>query len=179
MKIQPGKTTSEQAIVLVVTVVLCAILGLVIGSYFSMIQTQSGAAARSQSWNSAVVVAEAGVEEAMAHLNSGITTNNLAVNSWIDLGGGNYSKTNMLGTSYSAVTIKIPPAVAGPYPVILSTSYVPAPMRSSTLSRTIQVMTKPRIAPALPGGLVISTSIDFSGQGITTDSFDSSNTNYN
>src|SRR5258707_9274609 len=142
MKIQRKGAGSELAMTLTVTMVLCALLVLLMGSYVGVIETQSFAVARSQSWNYALVAAEAGVEEAMAHLNSGVSTNNLATNSWSSTGTGIYSKTNMLGTTYSIVTIKIAPAVTNPFPVIVSTSYVPTPIRSSTLSRTIQVTTK-------------------------------------
>src|SRR5437879_13363525 len=107
------------------------------GSYFALVQVQSAAVSRSQGWNSAIIVAEAGVEEAMAHLNSGVTTNNLAVNSWTDAGGGNYRKTNYVGTSYSLVTIKIHPAATNPYPLVVSRSYVPGPLSPQTVSRTV------------------------------------------
>jgi len=127
---------------LVTTIVLCGVLVLLMGSYVSLVETQSLAVARSQAWNYAIVAAEAGVDEAMAHLNSGVTTNNLATNSWANVGTGLYAKTNVLGSSYSVVTIAVAPAVTNAYPVILSKSYVPTPIRSSTLSRTIQVTTK-------------------------------------
>jgi hypothetical protein len=177
MKTRRRKCNSEQATVLAVTLVLCGILGLLMGSYFGLVQVQSMSVARSQSWNSAIVVAEAGVEEAMAHLNSGVTTNNLATNTWVDLGGGNYGKTNTLASSYSSVTIQIPPATTNLYPVIVATAYVAAPLRSSTISRTVQVTTKAKYTTKIPG-MVISDTIDFSGNGITTDSFNSTDTNY-
>jgi len=163
---------------LVVTMVLCGILVLLMGSYVGVVETQSLAVARSQSWNYAIVAAEAGVEEAMAHINSGVGTNNLATNSWASVGTGLYSKTNTLGSSYSVVTIEVAPAVTNAYPVIISKSYVPTPIRTATVSRTVQVNTKARITPPVPGGLVAMQSINFSGSGIATDSFDSSNTNY-
>src|SRR5205085_6275797 len=111
--------------VLLVTLLVCAILGILIGSYLSLIQNQYLSAARDQAWNTALVVAEAGVEEAMAHLNSGVTTNNLAVNSWMTVATGTYQKTNFLGANYSVVNIKLRPAVTNIYPVIVSKAYVP------------------------------------------------------
>src|SRR5437660_2806814 len=76
--------------VLLVTLLLSVIVGILIGSYLSLLQNQHLSVARGQAWNAALVVAEAGIEEAMAHLNSGVSTNNLAVNSWLSLGGGVY-----------------------------------------------------------------------------------------
>src|ERR1051325_5848722 len=111
---------AESGGVLLVTLLICVILGVLIGSYLSLIQNQYLSASRAQAWNTSLVIAEAGVEEAMAHLNSGVTTNNLAVNSWVNVATGTYQKTNSLGANYSIVSINIPPAVAGLYPVIVS-----------------------------------------------------------
>src|SRR5437867_894675 len=69
MKTQPGKYREERGSVLVMTVILGGILVFVLASYLTMIQTQSLSVSRSQSWNAALVVGEAGVEEALAHLN--------------------------------------------------------------------------------------------------------------
>src|SRR6266404_5757964 len=113
----------------------------------------------------------AGSEVAMAHLNSGVSTNNLATNSWSSTGTGIYSKTNVLGTTYSIVTIKIAPAVTNSYPVIVSTSYVPTPIRSSTLSRTIQVTTKANYSNGNGAAIMVKTTIDLSGFGVTVNSF--------
>src|SRR6185503_6685 len=109
---QPGSQAGEKKIfsavsksingsALAVTMVICGILGLLMGSYLLMVQTQNHSVVRAQGWNSALVVAEAGVEEALAHLNSGLATNALAVNSWTAMPGG-VVKTNFLGTSYYA-----------------------------------------------------------------------------
>src|SRR5262245_50131319 len=178
MKIRLHKLHRQQGSVLFITLAICAILGILIGSYLYLIRSQRFTVARAQSWEHALVVAEAGVEEAMAHLNSGISTNSFGTNSWAYLGGGNYAKTNYLGSNYWTVTISTSPAVTNAYPVITSTSYVLGPLSSPLLSRTVRVITKAKPPSNMPGGLVISSTIDFSGQGISTDSFDSSDPNY-
>src|SRR6266481_814779 len=178
MRIQYKKLKSVQGSVLCVTLLSAAVLAILLGSYLSMVQTHTLSVERSQSWNTALVVAEGGVEEAMAHLNSGVTTNNLETNSWVSLGNGNYVKTNSVGNSYSVVTIEIAPAVTNANPVIVSTAYVPGPITTPALSRTVRVETKMRINPALKGAMVVTSTLDWSGQGCTSDSFDSSNTNY-
>jgi hypothetical protein len=175
MKILSEKPASTQAMALAVTMVLCGILVILIGSYAFMVQTQSLAVARSQSWNYAIVVAEAGIDEAMAHLNSGVSTNNLATNSWTSVGSGLYSKTNTLGNSYSVVTIMIAPAVTNAFPVIVATSYVPTPIRTATLSRTIQVATKASYSNGNGAAILVKSTIDLSGFNVTVNSFDSSN----
>src|SRR5260370_18615938 len=94
-------SSGTQGGVLFVTLGICAVLGILIGSYLCLIQTQRLGVARAQAWNGAIVVAEAGVEEAMAHLNSGISTNNLATNTSVNLRSGIVGKTNFRGTTYS------------------------------------------------------------------------------
>ncbi len=178
MRVKGANFSPDSGGVLIVTLLLCVVLGILIGSYLSLAKAQHLSAARSESWNRALIVAEAGVEEAMAHLNSGVTTNNLAVNSWTDAGGGNYRKTNYVGASYSLVTIKIPPAATNPYPLVVSRSYVPGPISTPTVSRTVQVNTKQKPAMGVSRGMVVLTTINLKGSGVAMDSFDSSNTNY-
>src|SRR5438270_14070649 len=120
MKMQIQSSSRTQGTVLCVTLGICGILGILIGSYLCLIQSQRLGVARAQAWNSAIVVAEAGIEEALAHLNSGISTNALATNTWNDLGSGIVGKTNFLGTSYSVVSIQSSPAVTNSDPVIVS-----------------------------------------------------------
>ena len=146
----------ELASVLVLTLILCAILGLLMGSYLYLVQTQQKSVASSQAWNSALVVAEAGIEEAMAHLNSGVTTNDLAKNWWSKLSPGVFSKSNVVGNSVVSVTIKIPPAIANPYPVVASTGYVPGPIGTPTVFRTVTVQTKPKLALNVSAGMVVA-----------------------
>src|SRR5205085_567595 len=88
------------------------------------------------------------------------------------------SKTNSLGTSSYVTYIKIAPAVTNPYPVIVSTGNVAAPIALGTLARAIQVNTKPKPSQGVSGAMIVATTVNFNGQGITTDSFNSRNTNF-
>lgn len=164
--------------VLLITLCFCTILGILMGSYLSLIGAQRRSVVRSDAWHKAMVVAEAGIEEAMAQLNSGVTTNNLEVNSWNDLGDGRYQKQSVVGDSYSVVTIKIAPAVTNSCPVVVSAAQVPGPLSGPPLSRTVQVQTKPKPAIPTPGAMVVTSTVDLSGMGIATDSFNSSDTNF-
>src|SRR2546423_10422857 len=103
MKISCERANRELGGLLLMTLLVCLVLGILIGSYLSLIQNQNLTGSRGQAWNNALSVAESGVEEALAHLNSGVSSNNLAVNSWVSLGGGVYQKTNFVGDSYSIV----------------------------------------------------------------------------
>ena len=177
MKIPARSSILGQGSVLVVTLSITTILAILISSFLCLLRTQYLSVARAQYWNNALAVAEAGIEEAMAHLNSGVTTAHLATNTWLSLGSGIVGKTNFLGTSYSAITIQIPPAVTNPDPVIVSTAYVPGPISGPTLSRRIQVNTKPKTV-GNGGGITVKGTINLGGSKSTVDSFDSSNTNY-
>jgi hypothetical protein len=177
MKIE-RRNYGEAGGVLLVALLICLLLGIGIGSYLTLVQNQSLSVARAEAWNAALVVAEAGVEEAMAHLNSGVSTNNLAVNSWLKVGNGIYERTNSLGDSYSVVNIKLRPAVTNVNPLIVATAYVPGPLSRPKLSRTVQVDTKPKPVASIKGGMVVTTSVDFKGNMIRIDSFNSTDPNY-
>src|SRR5215467_46570 len=69
MKLQEFKNIKDKASILLVTLGICIILGLLMGSCLCLIKTQHFSVVRARAWNSALVVAEAGVEEAMAQLN--------------------------------------------------------------------------------------------------------------
>src|SRR5215467_13669871 len=69
MKLQEFKNIKDKASILLVTLGICIILGLLMGSCLCLIKTQHFSVTRARSWNSALVVAEAGVEEGMAQLN--------------------------------------------------------------------------------------------------------------
>src|SRR2546426_9816687 len=55
--------------VLVITLLLASILGLTLGSYLYWVRTQNLLVAESQQWNSALALAESGIEEGMAQIN--------------------------------------------------------------------------------------------------------------
>jgi hypothetical protein len=164
---------------LLVTMGVCTILGILMAGYLTLVNSHHRAVVRSGEWQQSIVVAEAGIEEALAHLNTdGVSTNNLAVHSWSDLGGGNYQKQTVVGDRTALVTIKIGPAVTNAYPVIVASSEVVGPVAGPKVFRTVQVLTKPKPLIPTPGAMVVVSTVNFAGSGITTDSFDSSNTNY-
>ena len=64
MKLRKGKSTEGG--VLVVTIVICALVGLMLSAYLSMVSSQHSFTQRSQVWNNVIPMCEAGIEEAMA-----------------------------------------------------------------------------------------------------------------
>src|ERR1043165_5662295 len=172
MKITLPKSNGIHGTCRLVTLGLCVILGILMGGYLSLVNAQRLSVVRAQCWNHALVLAEAGVEEAMAHLNSGVSVSGLGTNSWTSSGGSTYIKTNSNfsnGANYVVTIITTNTST----PVIRSTGFVPGPFSSIALSRTVQVNTRANSGTALPGAMVVSTWVDFNGKGITTDSFDS------
>ena len=162
------------------TIIITAILGLALAAYLTLVTNQNQMVFRSQAWNSALPVAEAGVEEALTHCYN--NSDNLAAHGW-RLSGGVYVKTNSLSdgglsgpglrlgyhwdeSGYYGVSI----TPTQPY-VIKSTGYYPMPSGEVFASRTIQVTaTNPGVFFA---AIVVKDTIDMNGNDVLTDSYDS------
>jgi hypothetical protein len=139
---------------------------------------------RSLSWNSCIPVIEAGIEEAMTHINvSGITNLNQA--GW-SLGATGYTKTRYLGSNYYTVTISL----ADP-PTVVSEGHVPLPLNpagalgflAAVGVNTTQVSgRKVQVATRKDGmwtmAMVAKGQIDLMGNNVMSDSFDSADPNY-
>jgi len=165
---QQPRATTKSGSVIVVTLVVAGVVGLTLAAYLSWANTQNKLAWRSQCWNAALPAAEAGVEEALTQLHyTGLT--NLSSNGWVSLTNGWYFKKNFIdGQSYYEANIKrIEP------PVIVATGFVPAPTASSTyIRRRVRVTTS---GGSPMGAAIISKGpIKLSGNNVTIDSFDSS-----
>ena len=88
-----------------VTVFVLAAVGLTLLAYLGLVQFQNTTNVRSQEWNYAMPVVEAGIEEALAHLNArGATNGSLACDGWME-SGGTYTMIRTLGDSFYSVTI--------------------------------------------------------------------------
>jgi len=174
MKTVRGQRPSAAGSVLVTSVVVITIIGIVLGSYLLLIRTQNSSVARSQAWNAAIAVAEAGVEEALAHLNPGVTRTPPArdAHGWYLGGDGMYHLPNAprrLANGHYNVTIS-----ADTFPVIYSTGFVQVPISSAYVSRTLEVRTG--AGYLFPAGVVAEKGIDLKGNNINIDSYDSTDT---
>jgi len=182
MKIHSKKPPVNLGSALTVTLITCMILGAILVACLSLIGTQQKLVSRSQNWNQAFVVAEGGVEEAMALLNSGVQAPSFAVFPWTSSGGGVFKNdTNRpackFGTSYYQVSITN--GFAGANPTIISKGYVPGPIGSQLLSRTIRAQTKPRATFPVKGPMIVKQTFNSNGNNVKTDSFDSTVGPYN
>lgn len=190
MRIRTGRTEGS---VLIVMIVVMALVGITLGSYLELVANQNLSVMRSMAWNGAISVAEAGVEEAMAHINMNGT--NRVLDSWTVFQSGqsvggmsedddeNQSsggapvyvvRERTIGTSKYKVYISrdIDP------PIIYSEGHVLNPKNSEYLAkpRVLRVTTASDFL--FTKGMVAKGEIDLSGNNIKTDSFDSSDPNY-
>jgi hypothetical protein len=161
---------------LVVTLVLAMTIGTVLASYLGLIGSRYKVTVRSQSWNAAVPVMEAGVEEALTHIQDDL--NNPGANGWTagTLSGQTvYSKQRTFSDrSYFLVNIYYGAAGTTNTPYVYSTGFVPSPLSpSSYISRTIKVAGTNVPLINLAFGAV--SSIQMNGNGLAANSFDSSN----
>lgn len=199
MKTTPTKF--QNGSVLMATLVITGILGLTLASYLTMIGTQNRSVVRSQTWNSSIPIAEAGVEEAIVHLNKNCLPNditrapvNWTADGWTAVTNG-YQMTRYLGENHYVVTIVTAPPHSEYRPAILSEGYVPSAFaynQPETLFATVGATTQPaspqlvgrkvRVTTSrqglMTGAMIARQSIDFSGQNVETDSFDSENPAY-
>lgn len=161
---------AENGHVIMIILVAMVLIGITLGSYLNLVSNQNLSVMRSQAWNSAIAVAEGGIEEAMAHLNS--NTTNRTRDGWT-IEGTNVVKERTIGNSKYRVLVSkdLEP------PVITSEGYVQIPMKTNYLKpRTVRVTTTNDALFAK--GMVAKGAIDLSGNNIMTDSFDSSDPNY-
>jgi hypothetical protein len=165
--------------VLFITLILAGLLGTALGSYLYWVRSQNLLTTESHAWNGALVVAEAGVEEALAQLNTKFGTNgNFAANGWGVSGGiygppdGGTPRVLRVGSvtngSYSAIITR--DATTG-YPIVYSTGYTTVPLVGRLITRVVKVETD--TTPAFAGAMAALNNITFKGTLIAIDSYDS------
>jgi len=159
----------EQGITILTTLCITAVVTLTLMAYLSLANSQNRLSTRSQRWNAALPIAEAGVEEALAQLHDfGL---NLSANGWTAGANSWYYKRNYVDSdSYYEVNIKnVNP------PVIVSTGYVPAPVWSTASYVKRRVQANVTTTGTSRGAAIVSKGqISLSGNNVTIDSFDSS-----
>ena len=125
--------SSKRGTVLVVTLILALLVSLVAGALLKLSQHQNYLTARSMTWSSEIPMAEAGIEEAMAHLNSKITRRD--ENDWQPVATG-VAKTRFFSNDYFYSTIS-----AAEPPVIVSIGYGRIPLQTNYTTRKVMAIT--------------------------------------
>jgi hypothetical protein len=167
MKFQPSQQKGSALLIILVTV---AVIGITMASYLNLVSNQNLSAMRSLQWNSAIPLAEAGIEEALTQLYFNPT--NRDANGW-SLVDGAYTKERVFGDTKFVTTI----STSTP-PEIISRAYVRVPFGTNYINppRSIRVTTTNDAIFAK--GMVAKGQIDLSGNNIKTDSFDSTDPAY-
>lgn len=158
--------------VLVIILVLLILAGTTLASYLRLVSNQNSSINRSLLWNTALPVAEGGIEEALAHLNR--NTTNRAVDNWQVMGTNVYRvRSNGLNKVEIYINKDIDP------PRVMAKGYVfdTRANKFFDMPRTIVVGTTNDSLFAK--GMVAKGQIDLAGNNIKTDSFDSSDPAYN
>src|SRR5687767_14852121 len=130
MKIHLPISRRRNGFTYMTVVVSMIVAGVMLAAYLTMISVQNQLVERSQAWNRSVPVLEAGIEEALAHLNhnagadaAGVFNVNLATDGWSTHPSGGWFKTNTVGDDYYYV--RITSFVAGNnYPFIEAEGFV-------------------------------------------------------
>ncbi len=152
--------------VLVITLATGILLASILIGYLGLTDNLSIQSARSQAWNVALAVAEAGIEEGLTQISF---TNYLASNGWT-LSNGQYVKSRTFdGNSYTVVITN--PAA----PVLYATGYVSSSAFANPIARQITVTT--RRDGLFTKGLAAKGVITLGG-GVRADSFNSTDTNF-
>ena len=172
MNIRPNFSSprGERGNVLFMTMIFCGVVGAVLLSYLTFMQARVKVRARSQAWNTAMPLAEAGVEEAFTHLRRDISAP--VANGWTnEVIGGQTANTKrrtfpdgsyFYAMIYNATTNN---------PRIYSSGFVPTPSGSGYLSRTVQTTTTND--PIFVKALVVKKTVTSNGNSVTADAFDS------
>jgi hypothetical protein len=161
------RSNNEGASVMVLGLITGAVLMVGLASYVSLIQAQSTSVMRSQTWNTAIPAAEAGVEDALAHLNT-LGDKSRATDGYV-FENNMFTVTRELNSLRYTVSIE-----TSNQPAIYATGYVRAP-KGGEVSRAIRVQTT-RAASGMRG-LVAINGITMNGS-VDADSFDSENPLY-
>lgn len=157
------KSPSNAGNVLIVSIVTCMLMGMGLASYLTLVQSQNRMVMRSRTWNAAIPAAEAGIEEALTHLN---------------VCGDDYRATN--GWSWTDKQFVITRKFenfrysvgldSSNQPIILSTGYVQNAQGVSEVQRIVRVATT-RVRSGMRGMIALN-NITMNGK-TEADSFDS------
>lgn len=169
-----NRPASKAGSVLTILLVVVVLIGMTLTSYLHLVSNQSFSIQRSQAWNSLIPVAEAGIEEALAHLNK--NGSNRLFDGWIlDGTGTNVYKQRVFGESKYEVFIN---AAVEP-PAVLAIGYVRDPQGGGFLSATRSILVTTTNDALFAKGIVAKGQIDLAGNNIRSDSFDSSDPDHN
>jgi hypothetical protein len=112
------------------TLVITGLVGFLLTSYLTLVRSQNASTMRSQSWNAAMPIIEAGIEESLSHLAKHDTDATLQSQGWEKVPDANaFAMRRYLGEDYYEVTIaNWVSSSPTNLPIIESRAYVAAPL---------------------------------------------------
>jgi hypothetical protein len=167
---------AQRGSALLVTLITTAVIGISLASYLELASFQNRMVLRSQCWNQSVAVLEAGLEEALTHLNKNST--NLSADGWTQTsgiswtGGWNFSGTyytkqrSLDSNSYYTVAV-----TADSNPTIMAQGCVRSSAPTNWTQRVVRITAAG--GAVFSKGLVAKGNVSMNGNNVTVDSFDS------
>ena len=151
----------------------CLAIGTVLASYLLLLSSRYKVTVRSQGWNAAVPVMEAGIEEAMTHVHNDL--NNPSANGWTPavLSGLQvyWKQRTFSDGSYFRATIY---NATSNNPIIYSAGFVRSPLRTNSYITRVVRVTGSQM-PLLFTAFAAIKNIQMNGNGLSADSYNSSN----
>ena len=174
MNLKSHSHRREQGSTLIITAILAVIAGSMLVYYLRTSQQEYSMVNRSEGWNSAMILAEAGIEEGLTLVNNNNWPNNPTLHQadgWT-INGNVYSITRSLGEKLGSYTVYVTNTSMVPIIRSTGTAYTQnASYVSNNISRTVVVQainTSP-----FPGALTLQQGVDMNGNNVTVDSYDS------
>ena len=169
-----GRRRNSEGSASTIVLVVMLLIGMTLASYLNLVSNQSISVQRSQAWNSVIPVAEAGIEEALAHLNRNGT--NRVADGWV-LDGTltNVYKERTIGDAKYQVYIN---ALVDP-PAVLAQGFVKNPQDGQYLKITRSILVNTVNDALFAKGIVAKGQIDLAGNNILSDSYDSNDPDHN
>ena len=185
MKTKTSTRMKKAASALLTAFFICSIFSMFLVYYLSLIEQQNLLSTRSQTWNMAIAITEAGVEEGLEQLNDNF--NSLGTAPWAAIGGNTYYRSNTLpdGSSYTVFITNGATSFVTARAYVNSGSFMSMAQNISagffaaagvgssatTVSRAVAVgCIKP---PMFTCAVAVKGNIDLKGNGVYTDSFNS------
>jgi hypothetical protein len=174
MKIQiPSRAGSRGVATLIFIIIIAILCGSSMVYFLTSAQQEYGTVARSQAWNSSMVLAEAGIEEGLQLVNSSSWPygTNILTSGWSQ-SANVFTITRTLDTNIGSYTVYVTNANTEVYILSVGSAIATdATMASNLVSR--KVLVRAISTSPFPGALTMQTTINMNGNNVTVDSYDS------
>ena len=117
--------------------IITGLVGFTLAAYLTLLRSQNTSTMRSQAWNSTVPVVEAGVEDALTHLNNHGTTN-LNCDGWTQSGTIYYKQWAVGGNMYFVTISNFIAGATNNFPVVESRGYVDLPIMAEAAQKILK-----------------------------------------